>query len=422
MSMMRPIQYPANKLDRLIHDGIIPPPTFDWDFARKRNLIANGRPPIVFTRGSSGTYFDAYGVLQTASTNVARFDHNPVTGSPLGPLIEEQRENECLQSETLTTSPWAATGTYACASNGTIKGLTRFLITKTGTTEFHQWRQNVTWTVDTQYTISEFMEKATAGDEGQIVISQNVTNNSMQVKYDLVLGTATEVNGDHATGTLDDFGIVDFGGGVFLCWITFEFTDLSASTGGSFGIKTDNRNTDGDTVFASAVQWEAGAFPTSYIATTTAAVTRSADVADRSADVADHSGLIEARTALGGGTQTLISIDDGTANERIYIERNSSDEIHLLVIDGGVEQADLNLGTVADDTDFKVAYRVSASDFAGSLDGAAVVTDTGGTMPTVTTKKYGRNHAGANYWNRTIAQDVMWAGGLNNGHLQRITS
>ncbi|KKK79610.1 hypothetical protein LCGC14_2831740, partial [marine sediment metagenome] len=39
MTVVSPIQYPANRLDRLIHDGLIPSPIFDWDFARKRNLV-----------------------------------------------------------------------------------------------------------------------------------------------------------------------------------------------------------------------------------------------------------------------------------------------------------------------------------------------------------------------------------------------
>jgi hypothetical protein len=37
-------------------------------------------------------------VLQTAAANVARFDHNPITGESLGLLIEEQRTNLLLRS------------------------------------------------------------------------------------------------------------------------------------------------------------------------------------------------------------------------------------------------------------------------------------------------------------------------------------
>ena len=58
---------------------------------------------ITFTRASVGTYFDNTGALQTATTNVPRFDHNPTTLAPLGLLIEEARTNLLLNSATLAT-------------------------------------------------------------------------------------------------------------------------------------------------------------------------------------------------------------------------------------------------------------------------------------------------------------------------------
>ena len=46
-----------------------------------------------FARGSAGLFFDKYGVLQSASSNVLRYDCDPVTGAALGALKEEQRTN-----------------------------------------------------------------------------------------------------------------------------------------------------------------------------------------------------------------------------------------------------------------------------------------------------------------------------------------
>jgi co-chaperonin GroES (HSP10) len=45
-------------------------------------------------------------VLQTASANVARFDHNPVTGESLGLLVEEQRTNLLVRSEEFDNAAW----------------------------------------------------------------------------------------------------------------------------------------------------------------------------------------------------------------------------------------------------------------------------------------------------------------------------
>ena len=80
-------------------------PSLDLCFADKKDLICaiTGRQLISFARASSGTYTDSAGVLQTAATDVPRFDHNPLTGESLGLLVEEQRTNLVLNSATLST-------------------------------------------------------------------------------------------------------------------------------------------------------------------------------------------------------------------------------------------------------------------------------------------------------------------------------
>ena len=74
--------------------------------ASRRGLRYSSTPTIAYSGGDNGTYFDQNGVLQTSGTDIPRFDHNPVTGAPLGLLIEEARENLCLQSEDFATT-WA---------------------------------------------------------------------------------------------------------------------------------------------------------------------------------------------------------------------------------------------------------------------------------------------------------------------------
>ena len=74
-------------------------PTLDLNFAVTKAL----GPLVTFTRASTATYVDASGLLQTAASNVARFDHDPATGESLGLLIEEARTNLLLNSATLST-------------------------------------------------------------------------------------------------------------------------------------------------------------------------------------------------------------------------------------------------------------------------------------------------------------------------------
>ena len=70
-----------------------------------RNDIVNSGvldPRVSFSRASTGTYFDKYGVMRTAAAGVPRIDYDPVTGSCNGLLVEESRTNVLLNSDTLT--------------------------------------------------------------------------------------------------------------------------------------------------------------------------------------------------------------------------------------------------------------------------------------------------------------------------------
>ena len=87
--------------------GAIVRPTFSRDFAGEKTLNNGTGPAITFARGSTATYFDASGVLQTASTNVPRFDHDPATGNASrGLLIEESRQNLLQRSEEFDNAYW----------------------------------------------------------------------------------------------------------------------------------------------------------------------------------------------------------------------------------------------------------------------------------------------------------------------------
>lgn len=59
-----------------------------------------------FARNSVATYYDSTGTLQTASANQPRFDHDPVTHTPKGILIEQSRTNLLLYSEDISNAIW----------------------------------------------------------------------------------------------------------------------------------------------------------------------------------------------------------------------------------------------------------------------------------------------------------------------------
>jgi hypothetical protein len=93
-------------------------PSLDLRFAATKSLndYVSGNNLTTFTRSSTGTYFDANGVLQSAPAGVARFDHNPETGESLGLLMEEARTNLLLNSATLSTQSATVTATSTTLS------------------------------------------------------------------------------------------------------------------------------------------------------------------------------------------------------------------------------------------------------------------------------------------------------------------
>ena len=175
------------------------------------------------------------------------------------------------------------------------------------------------------------------------------------------------------------------------------------------------------TIHVWGAQLEAGATPSSYIPTTTAAVTRSASLADLiSSAIANNirSFYVEFSSPA-VGTRGAVSLNDNTANERADLLTSGTDP-RLVVHDGGAEQANIDGGTVAAGVRTRVAVRINTNDFAISINGGTVATDTSGTLPTVDRLMIGRTQAGE-YLNGRIARFTGWTGLLADSTLQALT-
>jgi hypothetical protein len=378
-------------------------PSLDLNFAVTKNL----GPLVTFTRASSATFIDSAGTLQTAAVDVPRFGHNPTTGESLGLLVEEARTNLVLRSEEFDNASWAkafvtTTPNTTTAPDGTI---TADSVTPNTATTLFYTLQNVTTTTSTIYTWSVYVK----ANGFSWIFLDAVDGSNHRTWFDIANGTIGTVEAGN-TST-----IAAVGNGWYRCTLTRSSAGGSVAYAVAIVSGNNSLNATGNSsngVFLWGAQLEAGAFPTSYIPTTTAAVTRSADVATITSIGSNVRSLFAQFRSPASGTRPVVSLDDNTANERIEVLTSGADP-KLLVTDGGSAVADLNGGTVTANVTARAAAAFDTNNYAFSVDGGASQLDSSGTLPTVNRIRIGSNQAGG-YLNGTIARATGWDVALPN--------
>ena len=172
-------------------------------------------------------------------------------------------------------------------------------------------------------------------------------------------------------------------------------------------------------------QAEAGAFVTSYIPTTTAALARSADVCSITGGAfsgfynqSEGTVYTESRPAAVNGTTTTFGLSNGAANER-WLNRFAQNE-QVVVTSAGTESGFDALNPVAG-TLYKAATAGKLNDFAMSINGLAVVTDTSQPMPVVDRAGIGNPTGSVGGGAVTIASIRYFRKRLPNAKLVTIT-
>lgn len=389
-------------------------PSLNLDFINARRLDSR----ITFTRASSGTYFNEFGVLVTAPANVPRFDYDPTTGESLGLLIEEQRTNLLTYSEQFvgnwSPSPAGCVSIIAdqeVAPDGTTTMAK--VVTDDTLTNGHIAFRTFTGAPNTTYNFSMFFKKAELPLARLWFGNTGFASTNHGAAFDLDAGSIAFVSAT-AIATMQYVGndiyrcsvtaTSDSDGGNYVC----AFGPAPAGT-----LLLGNYTSPGIGlgVYAWGAQIETGAFPTSYIKTEASQVTRAADNAVMTGtNFSNWFNPTEGTlftwancNEVYAGTDRfppILEISDGTNNEVIrIIERRltgNNNDLIFAVRDGNVAQASFQLNTA--DTNVGQFYKIAAAyklnDFAGSFDGNAAVTDLSGTIPTVTQARIGSGWTG----------------------------
>jgi hypothetical protein len=214
----------------------------------------------------------ADGTLQlwNHGNNVPRIEYD-ATGAVKGLLIEEARTNLLTYSNVFANSAWSkqnltATANQATGPDGTVSA-TEIGITGTAGNSY-----SINSTASTTGTISYFAKQNT---ERFFLIVRGVYGAGDWAIFDLSNGTVSK-SPTHNNSTAH---ITPMGNGWYRCVLQSDnYTTINAFSISGSG--TDYNTPTSGTVYLYGAQMEAGAFPTSYIPTTSATATRARDLAE----------------------------------------------------------------------------------------------------------------------------------------------
>jgi hypothetical protein len=320
-------------------------------------------------------YDQAGGTLQLFNhpTNQPRVEYD-YQGNRLGLLVEEARTNRLPQSNDLLT--WTKTAvSYSQNADGPLGVGTATTITATAGTAAH-WYYVQTGANSVDQCNSLFVKAGTV----DFVCISSAAPGSDGVWFDLTNGQVGTANGS-SSGTIKYWGDGWYRCAAVIPTATYVTVHLCRQDG-----ELHNFSADGtETILVCGHQAELGSFPTSYIPTSGATATRSADVA--SINVGSFGYNKGAGSFVVAGQMNAINyssrfvvLSDTTANNRILMAAGNS--FHGYMSDNGSQELNLSGGISAANEQQKVSFAWKKDNAGVSLNGGAVVTDTSVTIPT----------------------------------------
>lgn len=354
-----------------------------------------------FTRALTADYTNSSGLLASAATGVIRFDYDPVLLTPKGLLLEGASTNSAVQSNGFLAAAWTVqSGTIvqnAVGPDGVSNSAWTYTSAGGAVTQCFS---------ATSLAASTISIYAKAGTASYILLGKD---GSAYTYFNVATGTVGSVGSgfSNASITLTDDGY--YRCSVFVSGsITFQNFAI-ADANGTPGCASGHTMS----IYGFAIEPLASA--TSYIPTTTVAVTRPADnlhypfVAPT-----QFSRVVSFITPSWlHSNNTVWSLDDGTTNNGFYLYlQTSNSHLILLVVSGGVTQASLDLGAVALSTAYTVTLAAKATSFRASLSGGAVVSVSAGSMPVLTTERIGYSLISGSEWYGWVKSIKNFDGGF----------
>jgi hypothetical protein len=399
----------------------------------QKPLTTDGQ--LTFTRASTATRVNASGLIETVASGVPRLDY---LGSSCPKLqLEPQRSNLTLHSQQLDNANYTLLNLTIAANNTTSPDGTQSAEKLTETTANGEHLLYAIQSIGLgTYTMSAFF-KAGGGTVFPVLrFNGNTTNAYAGCVFNTTTGQVVNTFSNTYTGTTTK--VDNMGNG----WYRVSLTTTTNET--TFGVRIASSNTATPTIgdfgsisyagntnnffYAWGAQFEAGAYATSYIPTTTAAVTRVEDAAYKtgiSSLIGQTEGTIffEVDKTTRLDNDYRVQISDGTTNNWLFVSVEVGNSIRLYCNVGGVNQFSV-YGSVVTSGRHKVAMAYKANDFKVYVDGVAWITQTSGNVPACSKLNLGSPAPtvdAANTDSKT-AQALLFKTRLTNAQLAELTT
>lgn len=375
----------------------------------QKPLTTDGQ--LTFSRASTATRVNSAGLIETVSSNVPRLDYLGSTCPKL--LLEPQRTNLFTYSEQFDNAAWnkynlGVTANAAISPDGTNNADKIFCnITGSAVPLIHQ---SPSYT-NTTSTVSGYFKKA--------------EYNFVVIHAFGIAGTVFNLN----TGTivLGAGTITSVGNGWYRCVAILNIgsdsqTFFTPSVDGSVGYT----GTSGSGVFAWGAQAEASvSYATSYIPTTTAAVTRLADVSSKtsiSSLIGQSAGTVyfEFNATGAGVNQEILGITlNGGGAEYIAFYNLTNGALYF--------GSSVTLGILIDANSFgksfKCAYAYQSGSHVLYVNGSLVSSSTSSTVYSLLNAIYiNQNAVGAGSGTLKTEQLLLFKTKLTNAQLAELTA
>jgi hypothetical protein len=393
-----------------------------------------GLGDFVVTRATTptanlSTRVNSLGFIERVNDNVPRLDYplgGAVNGCP-ALLVEPVAINSALQSENFTTT-WGVSNATPTANQATSPDNTltadRISITSNG----GYIRQLLATSNSLTYTLSCFVKNdaVASGDTFRLYFNNNLgAPNAAVANATININAGTVSAGSSGAGVSSvSAGIENYGNGWYRVRLTFTLGASAGNANSEIGFEAPTATR---TFFAWGAQLEVGSVATSYIPTTTQAITRGAEVINKTGIaslIGQTEGTIYAEVVLSRiNANQVISL--GTLNDRIMINFDSSTSVLALIRVGNVN-ADYTATIPAIPATggvYKIALAYKANDYCFAVNGIAYAsTASRGVPANMSTLYLGASVFSNAQLNDRIRAAALYPNRLSNTELAALTT